>query len=290
MNPYKMHMHQKPDCPFIQAIIKSSSNKSSSSLSTTTVRNTSASNENGNPSKRQKLESYGINLPSNSLFETDLIQQVRRRTFSHWPHRTLPSSAQMIEAGFFQCNVGDRVICIYCNLICQEWTPNTDDPCEVHKILSPHCIYVKAKLIRPSASSIIIVNENSSGATSSNLPTTLANPESLRSNEIVFTTTYDHFYAELQERRASFNTWPNENLPSVDDFARAGFFYTGTKTIVTCFYCNGSLQSLEPNDNPMVEHARWFPHCVYAKQVCGDEMYRKIQEDQRAQQGLFQYS
>ena len=92
---------------------------------------------------------------------------------------------------------------------------------------------------------------------------------------------------KYQNDHASFATWPNENLPSVDDLVRAGFFYTGTKTIVTCFYCNGSLQNWGPNDNPMIEHARWFPHCAYAKQLCGDELYRKIQESKRAQQGMF---
>jgi hypothetical protein len=39
----------------------------------------------------------------------------------------------------------------------------------------------------------------------------------------------------------------------------------------------------------MIEHARWFPHCAYAKQLCGDEMYRKIQESKRAQQGMFEH-
>ncbi|CAF4385491.1 unnamed protein product, partial [Rotaria sordida] len=56
-------------------------------------------------------------------------------------------------------------------------------------------------------------------------------------------------YSEIPKRHASFATWPNEDLPSVDDLVRAGFFYTGTKTIVTCFYCNGSLQNWRPNDN-----------------------------------------
>ena len=288
MNPYKIHFTQKPDCPFIKAIVTSSlSNKIASSVPTTTIQSTSTSNENGNPSKRQKLESFGLESSWNCLLETDLLQQVRRRTFSHWPHRTIPSSAQMIEAGFFNCNVGDRVICIYCNLICQQWTPHTDDPCEVHKTLSPNCIYVKAKLIRPTASSIIIVNENSTTTSSSSVSAATANLEPLRSNEIVFTAACNPSYAELPKRHASFATWPHENLPSVDDLVRAGFFYTGTKSIVTCFYCNGSLQNWGPNDNPMIEHARWFPHCAYAKQLCGDEMYRKIQESKRAQQGLF---
>ncbi|CAF1270611.1 unnamed protein product [Rotaria sordida] len=45
--------------------------------------------------------------------------QVRQRTFSNWLHETIPTKEQMIIAGFFHCNVGDRVICLYCNLICQ---------------------------------------------------------------------------------------------------------------------------------------------------------------------------
>ncbi|CAF3868418.1 unnamed protein product [Rotaria sordida] len=286
MNPFTIHSKQRPDCPFICTIIPSSlSNVPASSVSsTTTVRNTSISNEQGNPSKRQRIETIDSESVSNSLLETSLLQQVRRRTFSHWPHRTIPSSAQMMEAGFFNCNVGDRVICIYCNLICQQWTPHTDDPCEVHKTLSSNCIYVKAKLIRPSASSIIIVNEGTTSASGDNRLSTSHNLGPLRSNDIVFTASCNPAYSEIPKRHASFATWPTEDLPSVDDLVRAGFFYTGTKTIVTCFYCNGSLQNWRPNDNPMIEHARWFPHCAYARQLCGDDLYRKIQEFKRVQQ------
>ncbi|CAF1051300.1 unnamed protein product [Rotaria sp. Silwood1] len=90
---------------------------------------------------------------------------------------------------------------------------------------------------------------------------------------------------EIPKRYVSFATWPSEQLPAVDDLVRAGFFYTGKNTIVTCFYCNGSLQNWGSNDNPMIEHARWFPHCAYAKQLCGDDLYRKIQESKRLAQG-----
>ena len=49
---------------------------------------------------------------------------------------------------------------------------------------------------------------------------------------------------------------------------------TGTdKCIVTCFCCNGSLHKWGANDNPMIEHARWFPNCIYAKHLCGNELY-----------------
>jgi hypothetical protein len=195
----------------------------------------------------------------------------------------------MIEAGFFNCNVGDRVICIYCNLICQQWTPHTDDPSEVHKALSPNCIYVKSKLIRREQGSILIVNETGASAASGSHPLPSNNFDQFRCSEFVLTAACNAMYSELPKRNASFATWPNENLPSVDDLVKAGFFYTGTKNIVTCFYCNGSLQNWGPNDNPTIEHARWFPHCAYAKQLCGDELYRKIQESKRAQQGLFEH-
>ncbi|CAF0856265.1 unnamed protein product, partial [Didymodactylos carnosus] len=35
-------------------------------------------------------------------------------------------------------------------------------------------------------------------------------------------------------------------------------------------------------DNPMIEHARWFPHCSYVKQLCDDDLYKKIQQSKRA--------
>ncbi|CAF1028763.1 unnamed protein product [Adineta steineri] len=285
MKPHIIHSKQRPECPFILSLKQSIiSNKAFTSLATTTTRRIPIKTEPENPSKRQKIEPINSDISSNTLLETNLLKQVRLRTFSHWSRRTIPSTAQMIESGFFNCNVGDRVICIYCNLICQQWTPHSDDPCEVHKTLRPNCIYVTAKLIRPAASSIIIVNENSTSTTSNINSSTSTGLDPLRSNEIVFTAACNPAYTEIPKRHASFGLWPAENLPSIDDLVRAGFFYTGTKTIVTCFYCNGSLQNWGPNDNPMIEHARWFPHCAYAKQLCGDDLYRKIQESIRAQQ------
>jgi hypothetical protein len=302
MNPFEVHSNRSPHCQVIRSIKspkilevssnskttfktpvlppKPSSSTAGSTSSAAIVRSASISNEQENPSKRLKTEAFQENRDHNGIFEVDTVQQIRKRTFSHWPHRTTPSSAQMIAAGFFNCNVGDRVICIYCNIICQQWTPHTDDPCEVHKTLSPSCPYVKAKLLRMEPGSILIVNESTVGAATNNL-------DQFRCNEFVPTAACNVAYSELPKRTASFATWTTENLPSVDDLVKAGFFYTGTKSIVTCFYCNGSLQNWGPNDNPTIEHARWFPHCAYAKQLCGDELYRKIQESKRAQQGLF---
>ena len=105
----------------------------------------------------------------------------------------------------------------------------------------------------------------------------------------MFTTPPNRAYFEIPTRHASFATWPNEYPPSADNLVRAGFFYSGTQDRVTCFYCNGSLQNWAPNDNPMIEHARWFRQCAYARQLCGSELYRKIQESTQPQQGIFEH-
>ena len=80
MNPFTIHSKQKPDCPFIRSTISSSLSNipSSSSSSTTAIRNTSISNEQENPSKRQKIETINSESSSNTLFETDLLQQVTK--------------------------------------------------------------------------------------------------------------------------------------------------------------------------------------------------------------------
>jgi hypothetical protein len=94
-------------------------------------------------------------------------------------------------------------------------------------------------------------------------------------------------YVEPKKRLASFNKCSGANLPSADDLVKAGFFYDGMKKKITCFYCDGSLQQRNTNDNPLMEHIRQFPHCAYAKQIGGVELHRNIRESKRTQQGLF---
>jgi hypothetical protein len=36
----------------------------------------------------------------------------------------------------------------------------------------------------------------------------------------------------------------------------------------------------------MIDHARWFPHCAYAGQLYGNELYRQIHESNPTQQGM----
>ncbi|CAF3105865.1 unnamed protein product [Rotaria sp. Silwood2] len=283
MNPFTIHAERRPNCSFIQ------SKKSFSAVMSTISSQSSAVNLIGekletsdetNPSKRQKIEATPKDTTRNLLVEVDTLKQARRRSFSHWLQEKAPSRDQMIEAGFFYCNVGDRVICIYCNLICQQWICSSDDPGEVHKTLRSQCPFVMSMLIQCEKHSILIVNESINNRAP--IMNGAAVSDAFRYDEIVLTSACHSAYTEIPKRQASFANWPSDPSPSIEDLVRAGFFYTGIKTIVTCFYCNGSLNNWGPNDNPTIEHARWYPHCAYAKQLCGNELYRKIQECNRA--------
>ncbi|UJR14462.1 hypothetical protein I4U23_001459 [Adineta vaga] len=188
--------------------------------------------------------------------ELQSIKQVRIRSLSHWQHLT-PTRESMADAGWFSCNTSDRVICIYCNTICHEWTIY-DDPFTVHAGLAPQCPFVLS--ISPVLSLPKIIND--------------ALIEKLAPVHPVMTG------IARREETFSKTTWPTD-APSVDELVRAGFFYSGVNNIVTCFYCNGSLHKWGPNDKPIIEHARWFPNCIYAKHLCGEKLYGKIQSSKK---------
>lgn len=275
MHPFNIHAERKPDCEFVRSIKSPFSlDKAFNFLTTNPI--------------YQSISTLVKLSQSKSLLDMRAIQEVQIRSFSHWDRCFNLPSALMIDAGFFYTNLDDRVICVCCNLICQEWIANTDDPFEVHRTLSPDCPYIQKKLEQSSTTSMPIINDNVIPETSSNHSLTQDDIESSRIEEIVHTAAMNSRYHELPKREESFiqwpNQWPNQMRMLVDHLVQAGFFYTGRETIVCCFYCNGSLRNWKLNDNPMIEHARWFPHCAYAKQLCGIEMHRQIQNAQRARQ------
>lgn len=58
-------------------------------------------------------------------------------------------------------------------------------------------------------------------------------------------------------------TWPKDAFRDVDSLVSAGFFYDGHKDRVVCFSCGGALGNWDQNDDPLVEHVRWYPNCSY---------------------------
>jgi len=71
-------------------------------------------------------------------------------------------------------------------------------------------------------------------------------------------------------RLKSFHIWPHSWKKS-EEFAAAGFFYTGESDIVKCFECGDELWKWKVEDDPMVDHQRWFGKCRFIRKIpCGN--------------------
>ena len=64
--------------------------------------------------------------------------------------------------------------------------------------------------------------------------------------------------------------WQGDTRPVLaSSLAFAGFYYLKESDRVRCFSCNGLLYNWVPGDQPLVEHARWFPTCPYIIHLMG---------------------
>jgi hypothetical protein len=79
----------------------------------------------------------------------------------------------------------------------------------------------------------------------------------------------------LQSRLKTFTNWPDCGQ-SAETLAEAGFFYIARLDHVKCFYCDGGLRNWEPNDDPWLEHARWFPNCSFVILNKGDGYVKEV--------------
>ncbi|CAF1315026.1 unnamed protein product [Didymodactylos carnosus] len=204
-----------------------------------------------------------VNEFINSL-SNEILTEVRIRTFSIWP-KTKPSATDMISAGFFYTNISDRVICIHCDAMFHRWI-QTDVPYEIHRLKSPNCYFIKTIENRTRKMNS---NQNSSIVTR----TTLNDNVIMRNNNIIINGIIANpSYTEICKRFNSFDNWPKDQvLPAISTFVGAGFFYT-------------ALENWQADDDPKIEHARWFPNCSYIREYLDNDLYQAVQRQHKEQQ------
>lgn len=178
-------------------------------ISQTNVLNTNYENDMNDNANDQEDKPNPQKLFLNTLSK-EVIDKIRANTFVNWPSIT-PNTQDMIAAGWSYTNIGDRVICIHCNILFHKWT-ESDRPYEIHRLRSPQCPFVlsaEKKAANRSASTITITTEPNTQAAVGAVNTT---------------------YALACRRYETFQKWPHieENpMPSIESFVDAGFFYTG---------------------------------------------------------------
>ncbi|KAJ8315642.1 hypothetical protein KUTeg_007792 [Tegillarca granosa] len=96
-------------------------------------------------------------------------------------------------------------------------------------------------------------------------------------------------YDNLTKRISSFTNCP-DLIQSAYSLGEAGFFYasTGKESLIKCFHCGGSIKNWDPEDDPWIEHAHWFPKCVFLRQNKDKEFIDLIQQLSSNQQGEFE--
>ncbi|WAR08106.1 BIR7B-like protein [Mya arenaria] len=88
----------------------------------------------------------------------------------------------------------------------------------------------------------------------------------------------------MAQRLGTFNEWPQSTGQLPQSLAEAGLFFTGINDLCRCFTCDGGLQRWDRDDDPWLEHTRWFPHCSYVREMKGQEYIDMVQvAAQRAQ-------
>ncbi|XP_039214130.1 baculoviral IAP repeat-containing protein 7 isoform X1 [Crotalus tigris] len=68
------------------------------------------------------------------------------------------------------------------------------------------------------------------------------------------------------KRLQTFQLWPASVPVSPAELAAAGFYFVGPADTVQCFCCGGSLYNWVAEEDPMVEHKKFFPSCLYIQE------------------------
>lgn len=213
-----------------------------------------SSDMNEQDKKRQKIEENPISLPKpRAITEYKNLIECRQRTFSHWTEKYLKFIDLLIDAGFFGCNVGDRVICIYCDTVYQQWDLETDDPREIHRLVSPRCPYLS--LMSTSAS---ILGETIIDMDTSN--TEPSHPE----------------FTDETARKRTFEDKAEISSTRIQELVQNGFYYASMEALVKCFHCDKALNNWETIENALVCHVKLSPQCQFAKSTCTQDLYQSI--------------
>ncbi|XP_071444007.1 death-associated inhibitor of apoptosis 1-like isoform X2 [Hetaerina americana] len=83
-------------------------------------------------------------------------------------------------------------------------------------------------------------------------------------------------YCAEAARLSSYSLWPMAMKQRPNDLAEAGFYYTGNGDQTICFHCGGGLKDWAEDDDPWIEHAKWFSRCSFVNLVKGSDFVSQV--------------
>lgn len=179
-------------------------------------------------------------------------EQNRIKTFENVSETFVVCTKALAQNGFYFVGGKDTVCCVSCKHELSNWKKE-DNIKQRHAITAPSCPFV--------------ISEDSTS-----LP-------HYRSN-IIFDRPKHPQFSLLGDRLKTFIRWPTDKKQTPQLLADAGFYHTGESDTVICYCCDGGLCNWDEEDDPWIEHARWYPRCTYVRQRKGDQFVASVKRDE----------
>ncbi|XP_011876982.1 PREDICTED: baculoviral IAP repeat-containing protein 7-B-like [Vollenhovia emeryi] len=218
------------------------------------------------------------------------FEVARLATFKNWPCSWVKPEA-LAAAGFYYTGESDKVTCFECNIEICEWQAD-DNPMVDHQRWSGRCRFIRnipcgnvpigadpSTIPEPAPKGMDVCGPYGRAIY---MPYSGPDHEGTEEEKVnyksigIASRPKHPAYASYATRLASFDRWPIAMSQTKESLATAGFFYTGSGDQTLCYHCGGGLRDWEPQDDPWIEHAKWFEYCPYLVLTKGTEFVSNI--------------
>ncbi|XP_059132511.1 baculoviral IAP repeat-containing protein 1 isoform X2 [Peromyscus eremicus] len=190
-------------------------------------------------------------------------EEARLESFENWPFYAHGTSPRVLSAaGFVFTGKRDTVQCFSCGGCLGNWEEG-DDPWKEHAKWFPKCEFLQSKKSSEEIAQYIKSYEGFVHVTGEHF----VNSWVRRELPMVSAYCNDSVFANEELRLDTFKDWPHETPVAVEALVRAGLFYTGIKDSVRCFSCGGCMEKWEEGDDPLEEHTRFYPNCLFLQNL-----------------------
>lgn len=204
---------------------------------------------------------------------------MRRMSYENWVVPYVQPD-DLAAAGFYYTKSIDKVRCFECRTEICRWQEG-DDPEVEHQRWGGRCRFIR-KLpcgnvpigADPGTISCPYLKRDVIRSSCRDKPSLIVGL-GLSGMSITRNPDFD-CYSTYEARLNTFKNWPISMPQKKEQLADAGFFYQGTGDQTTCHHCGGGLKNWEPEDDPWVQHAKWFSTCLYLRVVKGQDFINGI--------------